>query len=183
MRMLRKRGWRLLPILLLLLLLGACGKNTAFTMKNDYTVGGVNWGVGPATVQKTLGRGAVSAEDGRVLQLKKAKFHDQAVAAEFLFADGVSGQVLNGVRLTFAEGYDKTALVRTLSKVLGPMDEYYTTESGDRLRAPEENWSWHTTGTVMSGELQKYLCVARFEDRNTLYIDATGANLKSGKLA
>lgn len=161
------------------------------TPEEDLTLCGIPWGAAMEDAKKLL---PTASEGDRCLIVNDASLCGFRTDAVFDFGEDEGGTFLLGVTLTFREEpesfsqerFDRKVLCEELSKVWGERwvslpDPQQTLI--DDWGVPERLWYWITED--FSDEMQ-WLCgvVAWFERKaepRTLYLDASGRNLASGR--
>jgi hypothetical protein len=112
------------------------------TLAEDFTVRGVKWGAAYDEVKAQIGD-AEELENGMRLSKKGAEFFGQKADIDYVFAK-VDGEArLNAVAVVFEPDFDKEAVAAAITAVLGEIDKYAHSSSGDVIPVEEALWTWH----------------------------------------
>ena len=164
------------------------------TPGEDLTLCGIPWGAAMEEARKLL---PTASEGEGCLIVNDASLCGYRTDAVFDFGEDEGGTFLLGVSLTFREEsesfsqvrFDRAVLCEELSKVWGerhnmlPQPRDSTVTAIDDWGNPERLWYWYTED--FSDELEWLGGVVAWYERKgdprTLYIDASGRNLASGR--
>jgi hypothetical protein len=119
-------------------------------LAEDFTLDGVPWGSKLQTVRPLLGSRGVApgevveeSEQYTRLYQKGLSFFGQNAEIYYLFTNDKGDMKLCAISLMFDKDFDKEAVVEGVSSVLGEIDKYTVTGSGDRIPVDEPLWKWH----------------------------------------
>ena len=112
------------------------------TLAEDFTVRGVKWGAAYDEVKAQIGD-AEELENGMRLSKKGAEFFGQKADIDYVFAKVDGKARLNAVAVVFEPDFDKDAVAAAITAVLGEIDKYAHSSSGDVIPVEEALWNWH----------------------------------------
>ena len=142
----------LLLIVLSTISLAGCGQTTkALKISRDFTLGNAAWGMSKADLKKTLNGGWTLAEDDNTIRIDDAEVLGNAVTVIYSFdmpGDLIGSDRLRSISVVFPETADRSDLEAQLGTVLGAPETKGTMLSGEIYNLKEENYYWHSVGSV-----------------------------------
>lgn len=133
------------------LVLTGCAKEKkdVYEVNSDFGIADVSWGETGGECIEKLGKNFYSDKAGNI-KAENLEFYGENTSIKLIFEQ----ECLNAIEIQFPEDFDKQAVVDKISEVWGARNEYYESESGEKIAAPEENHYWQRDDGLVKASFQ-----------------------------